>query len=165
MSVLVTPPDIVEIKTVLHDAISHGTMQKMANLFGHQSHSEISRQYDPNNDKKTPIAEAARHFWGLAANDPEAYRIVKTYYVMMLNSWAEPIATSEKSLSELIGEAAQKLNDLQRARFIDGRSEKVQREETLAIIAALQDFLAGLGKQLKLTEAESSVTPMKRVQR
>lgn len=162
MSVLVTPPDTFEIKTVLHDAVSHGTMQKMTRLFGHTSHSEISRQYDPNNEKRTPIAEAARHFWGLAENDPEAFKIVKTYFVMLLESWSEPIPVSSKSLSGLVGEAARKLNDLQEARFIDGGSEKIQREETLAIISALQQFLAGLGKQLELKSPVSNVQGIRR---
>jgi hypothetical protein len=144
-----TPPDTVQIKTILRDAVSHGTMQKMANILG-VSHSEISRRFDPNQEKRAYIAESARELWGLACTDPEAYQIVKTYFVMLLESWAEPVPTSDKSLSGLVGEAAQKLNDLQKARFIDGRSETIQREETLAIISALQQFLTGLGKQLEL---------------
>lgn len=158
MSALVTPPDTVEIKTVLHDAVSHGTMQKQANILG-VSHSEISRQYDPNNDKRTPIAEAARHFWGLSVNDPEAYETVRTYFVLLLEAWACPVPTSDKGLSNLVGVAAEKLTDLQKARFIDGRSPAVQREETLAIITALQQFLSGLGKQLDL---KSNVKEMRR---
>lgn len=149
MSLFMTPPDTVEIKTVLRDAVSHGTVQKMANILG-VSHSEISRQYDPNNEKKAAIAEAARHFWGLSINDPAAFETVKTYFVLLLESWAQPVPASDKGLSGLIGEAAQKLNDLQKARFIDGRSPAVQREETLAVITALQQFLSGLGKQLEL---------------
>lgn len=163
MSLLTPLPDAIEIKTVCNDAPSHGTIAQVANILG-ASPGDVSNRFNPNHERKVYLAEGAREAWAIANADPNAYRIIKTYYVMMLNSWAEPIATSEKSLSELIGEAAQKLNDLQRARFIDGRSEKVQREETLAIIAALQDFLAGLGKQLKLTEAEAP-TSIRRVTR
>lgn len=161
MSLLIPLPDAIQIKTVCNDALSHGSIAQFANIIG-ASPGDASNRFNPNHERKLYLAEGAREAWAIANADPNAYRIIKTYYVMMLNSWAEPVATSEKSLSELIGEAAQKLNDLQRARFIDGRSEKVQREETLAIIAALQDFLAGLGKQLQLT---SEVSPIRKINR
>jgi hypothetical protein len=155
-----TPPDTTEIKTVFQDAIKYGAAQKIARYLG-ISHSVVSDRFNRNNDKKLYIAEAAREFWAIASADPEAYQVVKTYFVMLLDSWAESIPTTDKSLSGLVGEAAEKLNDLQRARFIDGGSPKVQREETLAIISALQQFLTGLGKQMELRN-ESQVTPMKR---
>lgn len=155
-------PDTIEIKTVLRDAVSHGTVAKVANILG-VTPGDISHRFDPNNERKMNLTEGLREMWALALADPEAYRIVKTYCVMLMDSWAEPVPTSDKSLSGLVGEAAQKLIDLQTARFIDNRSENAQREEALAIITALQQFLAGLGKQLELKN--QAVTPIKRAQR
>lgn len=160
MSLPVTPPDTTEVKTVLRDAVSYGTVQKMANLLG-VSHSEISRQYDPNHDKKTPIAESLRHFAFLKMIDPEAFQIVKTYYLLTLEMLSDPAPATEKGLSTLLGDAAEKLNALQRARFIDARSENVQRELLLAIIGPLQQFQAGLGKQMDL-KSDNKVEPFQR---
>lgn len=98
----------------------------------------------------TVLEKALRHFHALSIADPKAFLIIKTYFATVLETMADPVPVSDKGLSTLVGEAAEKLNDLQKARFIDGQSEKIQREETLAIISALQQFLAGLGKQLEL---------------
>jgi hypothetical protein len=151
-------PDTIEIKTILRNAVSHGTVTKVANILG-VSAGDIAHRFDPSHDRKVNLAEGLRELWAIACSDPDAYQIVKTYLALLLDSWAEPVPTSEKSLSGLIGEAAEKLNNLQRARFIEGRSENVQREETLAVITSLQQFLAGLGKQLELKQG---VTPIKR---
>lgn len=150
-----TAPNIVEIKTLLRDAISHGTVGKIANILG-VTPGDISHRFDPNNPRKDIMAEGAREGWAIACADPAAWRIIKTYFILLFNSWDEPVPATDKGLSNLIGDAAQKLNDLQTARFIEGRSGHVQRDEALAVIAALQQFLSGLEQQLELKDSDAS---------
>lgn len=160
MSVLVTPPDTKEIKTILQDSISHGSVQKIANILG-VSHSVISNRFNRNREEKVYIAEAAREFWAMACADPEAYEIVKAYFFTLLDSWGKPAPASDKGLSDVLIEVHEKLNELDRARFVEGASVKVQRQDASEVIAKMAQFIAGLGKQLELT-GESEVSRFQR---
>lgn len=151
-------PDIYEIKCLLHDIISRGAQTKVAAVLG-ISAADLSHRCNPDHDRKPGLVEGLREAWAIAAVDPEAYRKLKAYLETLLQSWTEQTKPTEKNLSGLLGEAAKELTELQRARFIENKPVHDQLDQALAVKAAIDEFIGGLGTQFEL---KSNVKEMRR---
>lgn len=144
-------PDINEIKCLLHDIVSRGTQAKIANFLG-VSAADFSHRCNPDHDRKPGLVEGLREAWAIAAVDQEAYRKLKAYLDGLLESWTEQAKPTEKNLSGLLGDAAQQITELQRARFIENKPVHDQLEQALAVKVAIDQFIAGLGNQFELKQ-------------
>lgn len=141
-------PDLQQIKSLLSDIVSRGDQAAIGNILGVTA-QDISNRFNPDNARKPALVEALRELWAISLVNQDAAQKLKAYIDGLFSAWLDPVKTSERNLSTLLGDASQEVTDLIRAR-LEGKPIHTQREEALAAQAALTQFIAGLDGQFEL---------------
>lgn len=141
-------PDVVKVKCMLRDILSHGDQAAIAAILG-VKHQDISQRFSPDNDRKPGWIEALREGWAISVVNQDAGWKLKAYVDSLFDSWLSPVRPSEKNLTTLIREAQEGLTALVGAK-LDGKPLGELREEGRAARAALDQLLAGLDLEFEL---------------
>ena len=134
-------PTQYEVKLLLDDVIPHGVRQQIAEELG-VTEGDISRRFNPNDDRKCGIGEALRELIALKNADPQAFQTVRAFIDNTLN--AEDRGTS-RDLSQLMGSVAKETADVVCAE-LEGKPAHIRRKEAVEAGAALRKYESRLSE-------------------
>lgn len=155
-------PDLAKLKALLNDIVNYGDQADVANILG-CTRKDVNNRFNPEQERKPGLYEGLREAWALSVVNPDAGRKLRAFIDGLFDSWLNPVKATDKNLSELTDTAMQEAVELMRARIVENKPVRVQREQALALRATVDQFIAGLDNQFEL-KSESDVTRFKRAQ-
>ena len=134
-------PTQYEVKILLSDVVPHGVLKLVAESL-EVSEGDVSRRFNPNDDRKCGIGEGLRELMALKKADPKAFEIIRAFVENVLDS--EDRGTS-RDLSQLMGEVAKETADVVCAELRHDPLH-IRRKEAVEAGAALRLYEGKLRK-------------------
>lgn len=134
-------PTQYEVKILLSDIVPHGVMKLVAENL-EVSEGDVSRRFNPNDDRKCGIGEGLRELIALKNADRKAFEIIRAFVENVLDS--EDRGTS-RNLSQLMAEVVKQTGDVVCAEF-ENKAAHVKRKEAVEAGAALRLYEGKLRK-------------------